>query len=130
MGNLPVSKNIIHGKTINALIIECLIIISFFMLFHSGVHGDSFHGLAPFLILLYAFGISICTGIVVASVAEKRLMTGWKLGMLASATTLILMFTMVCVPTMWSGLAFIIAPLVTIAVFFVFVNSHQATGEQ
>lgn len=130
MHSSSVSKTRNNAKTINAVVLECALITSFFIVFHSGIHGDSFHGLALFLILLYPFGISICTGIVVASFAEKKLMIAWKAGILASAMTLILMLTMICVPTMWSGLAFLIAPLVTIAVFFVFVNSREEINEQ
>lgn len=130
MSDSSVSKTTLYGKTINAIVVECLLITSFFILFHSGVRGDSFRGLQIILLILYPFGISLCTGFVIASIAERKQLVRWKWGMLASALTLMLMLTMVSVPSRWSGLAFLIAPLVTMAVFFVFMNSHEKPDEQ
>lgn len=130
MSSSSVSKTKMYGKTINAVIIECVLITSFFILFHAGAHGESFRDVTILLLILYPFGISVCTGIVISSLAESRNMVSWKWGVLASAMTLILSFIMVCVPTMWSGLAFIIAPLATLAMFFVFMNSREEINEQ
>ena len=130
MGNTSLAETKLSRKTINAVIIECVIAISFFILFHSGIHSDSFHGLTLVLLLLYPLGISICAGIVIASIAETRRLVGWKWGMMATAMTLVMMLMMVCVPTMWSGLAFIIAPLVSMALLPTFMNSSEKNHQQ
>ena len=130
MSNVSVRKIKLNGKTISAAIVECVIIFSSFELFSSRFDLDSFKGFAPILIISYPFLISICTGIVAATIAETKRLSIWKWGGMASALTLFVIMMLVSLPSFLSAMAFIIAPLVSIAICFNMMNTTQVNPQE
>jgi hypothetical protein len=123
MSNTSIPKTKIYGKTINAAIVDGAIILSFFVLLYLGM--DFFHSLSIILLILYPLGISISTGMVIASIAETKHMARLKWGMLASATSLTLMVMMVMFPSFLSGMAFAIAPALSIVLLLAVMDLDQ-----
>ena len=123
---LSVEKTRIYGKTISAAIVECVIIIGSFVLFSPQFNLDSLPGLAAILVLGYPFVVSICTGIVTATVAGTKNLSGWKWGGIASVMTLFLIIMIATLPSLVSEMAFLIAPLVAIAISFNMMITSEA----
>lgn len=128
MSDLSVERTKINGKIVSAVLVELVIIIGSFVLF-SPKFDDSTGG-AILLILVYPFVISICTGIVVASIAELKHRTVWKWGALAGVITLFLIVMLVTLPSFVSGFAFLIAPVVAIATSLNAMNARESNPSQ
>jgi hypothetical protein len=129
MAHASISKTKISRKTKSAIIIESVVIISFFGLFYSGIDVDPLRPFLPILLIIYPLGISIGTGIVIASIAETKDLVRWKWGVLAAVITLILIAIMLIFPSIWSGMAFIIAPLMSTAFFVSFMISGETNSD-
>jgi hypothetical protein len=112
-------------KTICAVLAELVIIIGSFVLFSSRFDLHAFGAFAPVLVIGYPFAISICTGIVVVSTAEMKHMASWKWGGLTAAMTLFLIMMLVTLPSFMSVFAFLIAPVVAIAISRNVMNAQQ-----
>ena len=124
---LSVEKTRIYGKTISAAIVECVIIISSFVLFSPKFNLASVPGLAAILVIGYPFVVSICTGIVIATIAKTKNLSGWKWGGIASVMTLFLIIMVAALPSLASELAFLIAPLVAITISFNMITGGANT---
>jgi len=124
MSNSNNSTIKVSGKTITAIIVDAVIVLSFFVLLYSGV--DFFYGGSAMLLLFYPLGISIATGLVIACIAETKHMSVWKWGVQASIVTLILMIMMLFFPSSLSGMAFIIAPVISL----IFLPSMMGVGNE
>lgn len=116
MSVLRIQKTKIYGKIIGAVIVECVIIMGSFVLFSSHFDLDSLGGWAPILIIGYPFFVALCTGVVTASIAATKNMAAWKWGGIAAVMTLFLIVMLVTLPSFIAGFAFLIAPVVAIAV--------------
>lgn len=127
MSSACVSNMKIYGKTMAAVIVDAVIILSFFILSYSGM--DFFHGSAIVLLLLYPLGISIATGVVISFIVETKHLSVWKWGVLASFATLMLMVMMLFFPSSLSGMAFVIAPVISLALLLVSMISEDKSQE-
>lgn len=123
MSGSSISRMRMYGKALNALIVEAVIILSFFVLAYAGM--DFFHGATSVLLLLYPLGISITTGFVIAFIAETKHLTRWKWGALATVATLILMIMMLFFPSSLSGMAFVIAPAISLILLPAIMDSEE-----
>lgn len=123
MSKASISNTKIYGKTINAAIVEVVIILSFFVLLYSGV--DFFRGLSAMLLILYPLGISISTGIVIAFFAETKHLAHWRWGVLASIVTLMLMIMMLFFPSGLSGMTFVIAPAISLVLLPIMMEAEE-----
>ena len=125
MSDLSIAGTRISGKIIGALIAELVIIIGSFVLFSSQLNVISWGTAGAILIIGYPFFVTICTAIVVAFIAEARRMAVWKWGGLAAAITLFLMMMLVTLPSFLSAFAFLIAPVVAIAISINAMNARE-----
>lgn len=116
MSNFPLEKTRAYGRTIGAALVECVLILGSFLLFSSRFNLNALKELKLVLIISYPFLIAICTGLVAASIAQMKHLAGWKWGGLATAITLFLILMLVSLPSFVSEFAFLIAPVVAIAV--------------
>jgi hypothetical protein len=122
-------KTRIYGKTISAALIECVIIISSFVLFSPKFNLDSFPGLTFILVISYPFVVSSCTGIVTATVAGTKNLSGWKWGSVAAVMTLFLIIMVATLPSLVSTMAFLIAPLLALAISFNIMIAREASTQ-
>ena len=130
MSEVSVRKTNIYGKTIYAVIAECAVILSSFVVFSSRFDLHSYRGLALIFVFGYPIVISICSGIVAASMAGTKNLVGWKWAGVASVMTLILFIVIATLPSIVSSLAFIIAPVVAVAICFNMMNTTETDTQQ
>lgn len=114
-----------YGKTIGAVILECVLIIGSFVLFSSRFDLNVLKGLKTILVISYPFLISSGAGLVAASLAGTKHLVAWKWGGLATAITLFLIIMLVTLPSFISVFAFLIAPVVAIVTSLNAMNARE-----
>jgi hypothetical protein len=130
MSNLSGERTKLNGKIVGAALAELVIVFGSFVLFSSRFDVASWGGIGTILIIGYPIFVSVCTAIVVASIAETRHIAGWKWGGLAAAITLFLIIMLATVPSFISAFAFLIAPVVAIAASLNTMNARESNQSQ
>ena len=130
MSNLSLQKTKVSGKTISAVLAELLILIGSFVLFSSKFNLASLGGATLLIVFGYPFVVSISTGIVAATIAETKHLMVLKWGALVAAMTLFIIILLVTLPSFVSAFAFLIAPVVAIAIFLNLMAVREASQPQ
>jgi len=125
MSVLCIERTKMYGKTIGAVILECVLIIGSFVLFSSTFDLNVLKGLKTILVISYPFLISFGAGLVAASLAATKHLVAWKWGGLTTAITLFLIIMLVTLPSFISVFAFLIAPVVAISTSLNAMNARE-----